>query len=266
MKHLEEIIREKSEISFRFLLKINKDSKILFEIYCVDPSYGLKDLLKIEPYSIILTSGTLFIDSLECQLKHKFTQKLNNKHVIDNSQFLAHIISSVKIGNKKYKFSFNYEKRNDEKIILLLGEEIYNLVNAVKKGGVLVFFSSYEYLNKCKGIWEKGGVIEEFKKLNKIIIFDKEFNAEHSIEEGKKNKNLLLFTVHRGKNSEGINFPDDEARMVICIGIPFPKVTDIKVKLKMKYLDETYKKEKKGINGWSWYKREMKLIKKKKKV
>ena len=44
--------------------------------------------------------------------------------------------------------------------------------------------------------------------------------------------------------------------MVICIGIPFPKVTDIKVKLKMRYLDETYKKEKKGLNGWSWYKRE----------
>ena len=60
--------------------------------------------------------------------------------------------------------------------------------------------------------------------------------------EYKKNKNLLLFTVYRGKNSEGINFSDDEARMVICIGVPYPNLSDIKVQLKREFLDKRNRK------------------------
>ena len=66
---------------------------------------------------------------------------------------------------------------------------------------------------------------------------------EYIINEEKKTNNLLLFTVYRGKNSEGINFPDDEARMVICIGVPYPNLSDIKVKLKKDFIDEKYEKE-----------------------
>lgn len=130
------------------------------------------------------------------------------------------------------------------------------MVKSVKRGGVLVFFSSYEYLNKCKIIWEQNGTVNKFISLEKETIFDYKHDNESLIENGKKNNNLLLFTVHRGKNSEGINFPDDEARMVIYVGIPFPCFVDIKVKLKMNYLNKKIKKEKDGINGRDWYKNE----------
>ena len=72
----------------------------------------------------------------------------------------------------------------------------------------------------------------------------------------KKNNNLLLFTVYRGRSSEGINFSDDEARMVICIGVPYPKLTDIKVQLKKDFLDERNKRENIGFDGWKWYREE----------
>ena len=68
---------------------------------------------------------------------------------------------------------------------------------------------------------------------------------------------MLLFTVYRGRNSEGINFNDDEARMVICIGVPYPQLSDIKVILKKDYLNQKYKMEKnKNFNGWKWYREE----------
>ena len=83
---LNNIINDKSEISFKFLFKQNEEhTEYIFEIYCIDASYGMKNLLTIKPYSIILTSGTLFIGSLETLLGVKFKEKLNNKHVIDNS-------------------------------------------------------------------------------------------------------------------------------------------------------------------------------------
>jgi len=43
--------------------------------------------------------------------------------------------------------------------------------------------------------------------------------------------------VCRGKISEGLDFSDNAARMVIVIGIPFPQMYDSKVILKRNYLD-----------------------------
>ena len=67
---------------------------------------------------------------------------------------------------------------------------------------------------------------------------------------------MLLFTVYRGRNSEGINFNDDEARMVICVGMPYPQSSDIRVILKKDYLDEKCKMENNKFNGWKWYREE----------
>ena len=209
----------------------------------------MKDLLNAtNPYSIIFTSGTLSIKMLENLLKVQFKETLNNSHVVKDNQFLANIIASSKMKNKKIDYSFLFKNREEEEQIKSLGKEIFNLVNSVKIGGILVFFQSYEYLNICYKKWLELNIIDENKLEEKNIIFDfkhlKDTNEE-KIQKEKKFKNLLLFTVYRGKNSEGINFPDDEARMVICIGMPYPNLSDIKVKLKKDFLDEKYKKDKK---------------------
>ncbi len=39
----------------------------------------------------------------------------------------------------------------------------------------------------------------------------------------------LFIAVCRGKVSEGLDFADNNARAVICVGIPFPNVKDIQV-------------------------------------
>lgn len=95
-------------------------------------------------------------------------------------------------------------------------------------------------METCHEIWLNKHIIDELKK-NKAVIFELSKiykNIEEKIKETKDKKNLLIFTVYRGKSSEGINFKDDAARMVIYIGIPFPNLSDIKVRLKKDFLDE----------------------------
>lgn len=60
--------------------------------------------------------------------------------------------------------------------------------------------------------------------------------------------------MHRGSSSEGIDFSNDNARMAICIGIPFANFCDDTIKKKIEYLDG--KNENKGIFcslGSKWY-------------
>ena len=52
----------------------------------------------------------------------------------------------------------------------------------------------------------------------------------------KSKKGAILLAVHRGKFSEGFDFTDEMARMVILVGIPYPPIKDLKVELKKAYL------------------------------
>ena len=67
------------------------------------------------------------------------------------------------------------------------------------------------------------------------------------------NNNYIFFSVHRGIASEGIDYSDDSARAVICIGIPFADISDNRVKLKIEYLNSLRKDDKNLISGYEWY-------------
>lgn len=59
-------------------------------------------------------------------------------------------------------------------------------------------------------------IIEKYYKS--ISKYEKEQKKGAGITGG------LMFAVCRGKISEGIDFSDNRARLVICVGIPFPNV------------------------------------------
>ena len=63
----------------------------------------------------------------------------------------------------------------------------------------------------------------------------------------------LFIAVCRGKVSEGLDFADNNARAVICVGIPFPNWKDPKVELKMKYNDKKRSKDENILQGRQWY-------------
>ncbi len=67
-----------------------------------------------------------------------------------------------------------------------------------------------------------------------------------------KKDGAVLMGVCRGKISEGMDFSDKAARIVIIIGIPFPQVTDPRITLKKDYLDK--KNMRMGfLTGKDWY-------------
>lgn len=63
----------------------------------------------------------------------------------------------------------------------------------------------------------------------------------------------LFIAVCRGKVSEGLDFADNNARAVICLGIPFPAIKSPEVDLKMKYNDQRKQKNKNILTGNAWY-------------
>lgn len=204
---------------------------------------------------MILTSGTLSpMGSFSSELGVRFDTCMEAPHVINTeSQLLAAVISSgagnIQL-NASYKTSDSYTFQDS------LGETLEEICKIVP-GGALVFFPSYKLLEKLHARWlqtgqwsklnvqkeifiEQRGNTNEFEQVLRSYydtISRKNKPVSRKIRSGLKliqkrssskvssqnpNKGAAFLAVCRGKVSEGIDFSDDNARVVVIVGIPFP--------------------------------------------
>ena len=249
---------------------VKKKNRIL-HIYCFNPGFGFKNIINEKLHATIITSGTLSpIDGMESELKCSFEIKLEGTHVIDKKQVHFGVLTFSlpdKEKRKKEEFIFNINSRNNIQMINNLGETIVQLCK-VTPGGILVFFSSYGVMEDFILKWNKAKIISkisEFKvfcqdkhdqKLNKKVL---DTYQEETSSPDKKG--AILFSVCRGSCSEGMNFKNDAARLVIVVGIPFAYLGDPKTQLRKEYQDQfnkyyySYIKDKniKKLSGSEWY-------------
>lgn len=83
-------------------------------------------------------------------------------------------------------------------------------------------------MEQIKNVYKEPKQASEYQ-----LVIDRYYN---SIYEDEK-KGAVLLGVCRGRISEGLDFSDNAARMVIIIGIPYPQMNDSRVKLKKHFLD-----------------------------
>ena len=88
---------------------------------CLNAGIGFNQIAKMNPRSIILTSGTLSpMDTFSAELQVQFPVQLINKHVIDRNQVEMQVI---KKDSSNKEFQFSYAKTTDE-MLEGLGESI----------------------------------------------------------------------------------------------------------------------------------------------
>lgn len=134
-----------------------------------------------------------------------------------------------------------------------------------------MFFPSYALLTKLTRRWKQTNVWQEMEQRKALFVeprfsgkdFDallgayKDTVAKCTRQAGTKGQSkqtgAVFLAVYRGKVSEGIDFSNDNARAVLCVGIPFPSVKELQVALKRKYQDEKSRVNVQLVNGNGWY-------------
>ena len=244
-----------------FMFDENKGlpSKLRYlKLMCFNPEIAFKDIEENNPFSIIITSGHLKpFEILEKEFNIKFDTILENDHVIDENQCHFAIIKDTIYKGYRKELIFDHKSiKEDKEIILALGETIYNLCKINDKGTV-IFFPSYFLLNKCQILWVQEGILSKLEKIkNEIIIDDPHKRFIANSLKNKTNKNYIFFSVCRGSSSEGIDFKDDDARMIICVGIPYSNLSEDKIIFKKEYLNQNRKTTFGKPPGNLWYESE----------
>ncbi|KAI0514106.1 hypothetical protein KFK09_010140 [Dendrobium nobile] len=260
------------------------DWTISLSLWCLNPAVVFKEIAELS-LSVILTSGTLSpVSSFSSELGVRFDTCMEAPHVINTESQLWAAVFSSGVGN--IQLNASYRSADSYAFQDSLGATLEEICKIVP-GGALVFFPSYKLLEKLQARWHQTGqwsrlnaqkdlFIEPRGSTNEFepvlrgyydTIYGKSKNVPGKVRLGLKrslkhsgfkdshqnlSKGAAFLAVCRGKVSEGIDFSDDNARVVVIVGIPFPNKNDIQVMLKKKFND-TYRSSKNLISGSEWY-------------
>uniref|UniRef100_A0A0P6DQW9 DNA 5'-3' helicase n=1 Tax=Daphnia magna TaxID=35525 RepID=A0A0P6DQW9_9CRUS len=249
-------------------------------LWCLNSAVVMQEI-KESTRSIIVTSGTLSpMASYQSELDIDFKLTLEANHVIPAQRVWIGTISqgpknSLLNGTFKVTGTFEYQ---DE-----LGRLLLSVCQTIPHG-VLCFLPSYSLLEKLVARWQDTGLWQHLSTLKTIVCesrdsrdFEETLKSFYSAIEdsenalscnlngscelsdespGKKKSDFpsgaVMLAVCRGKVSEGLDFTDNNARAVVCVGIPFPNFKDTQVELKRQYNDKLSASTP-LLNGSEWY-------------
>ena len=192
--------------------------------------------------SVIITSGTLspldmypLLLDFEPRLTRSFPMTLSRKSV-------EPLI--VTRGNDQVSISSRFSVRNDPAVVRNYGLLLIDLAK-LTPDGMVCFFPSYIYLQSIITVWNETGILKELQS-RKLMFFETQDIVETSIVLEKfrdacdQGRGAIMFSVARGKVSEGIDFERHYGRCVVLIGIPFQYTESRILKARLEYLRESY--------------------------
>jgi chromosome transmission fidelity protein 1 len=169
-------------------------------------------------------------------------------HVINPTNVKA---LTVSVGPAGKRLLLTHNHRSDPAVLDDLFHSIFYICRSVP-AGVVVFFTSYAYMEQCIQHWKQCSGVHTWNALAdmKHIFtepkqacecegllngYAKAINSSCSEAHANKRTGAVLFSVMGGKLSEGINFADSLARCVCVLGLPYPDKRDPILQLKLNY-------------------------------
>ncbi|KAJ1976120.1 hypothetical protein H4R34_004093 [Dimargaris verticillata] len=235
-----------------------------FSLWCMNPGVVFRSVVE-QTHSVILTSGTLSpMNTFMSELQTSFHLTLEANHVIQPNQIW---VGAIPVGPANQLLKGVHATANTLEYQDDIGRAILRICQETPQG-VLCFMPSYGLIEKMISRWTVTDLYTQLKEVKDVFQepqqasqakFEQDLKQYHTkIREnmairGPRN-GAILFAVYRGKVSEGIDFSDEACRAVINIGIPFPHLMDVQVKLKQQYNDQAAKHGAfPRLTGKEWY-------------
>ena len=212
----------------------------------LDPSSHFRDIVE-SARAVILAGGTMspmedYTHQLFPYLPATSLTTLSCGHIVPRSSLLVRTVTSDASG----PLEFNFKTRSSVATMQRLGEALLACLPRIK-GGTVVFFASYAYLELVRKQWEADGTAARISAAKATFYDSRAVSVEDTFrayseavlaDEGEDGRGgALLFSVIGGKLSEGINFSDALGRCVVVVGLPFPNLETPEWRAKGAYLD-----------------------------
>lgn len=224
------------------------------DVRCLDGSLAFSYLLR-STFRVILASGTLapFSQlSLSLGISQQMWNCFEGQHVVPKENFVVQVLLAT---SRKTPLRCTYGSISSESFIQEIAETVFQIVcKSVKKGGVVVMVPNYKVLHNLytalKHLIEQpvqqASAEQYVSVLSSAMVLMEPKNAGELrdvldyFKMISKHQAAVFLGVYRGKSGEGLDFTDDMARMVICIGLPLRPVFSWSVVAKRSFSGEEW--------------------------
>ena len=219
----------------------------ILEYRCLDPSLAVQPLVE-EATGTLIMSGTLSPMDLFAEVVGLRDAERRAYPPIQRLESVRMVIDA--------RVTTRFSERSDE-MILRIGRGIASDVAGVPNGS-LIFFTQRRFMSRCLDLWGTSGVIEVRRGrlyLGGKPLFIEGRNAVDNREVVERYKGTavglegaVLCCVFRGRNAEGSNFPDEQARGIFLVGVPYANYADPLIRAQIGY----FNRRSPGL-GHRWY-------------
>jgi len=206
----------------------------VIEYRCLDPSLAVAPVVA-EASGVLVMSGTLSpLDTFAEIIGLGDAEKRSYPSIQRSDRIRMMVDTSV---------TTQYRDRSDE-MIARMGETIAGELEKVKQGA-LIFFTQRGFMNRCLDVWAEKRILKAHG--GRLLLAGKQLFREG--RDAQQNRDVVvrykrmavgvggavLCCVFRGRNSEGSNFPGDQARGIFLVGVPYANYGDPLVKAQIRY-------------------------------
>ncbi|KAI0260194.1 ATP-dependent RNA helicase DDX11 [Gloeopeniophorella convolvens] len=178
-----------------------------------------------------------FTSQLFAHLPKEKVSLFSCNHITPDSNLRTLALSHGPQGNQ---LNFKLSNMSNANLLRELGQIILNFSRIVP-GGMVVFLPSYKVLDMVKKVWNEKGIMNSIAAKKKVFMESTadvhELLSQYAEEIKASAKGALLLAVVGAKLSEGLNFSDDLARMVMVIGLPFANLGSAELQERIRYAD-----------------------------
>lgn len=209
----------------------------VLQLACLDASLAMKPVFD-KFQSVILTSGT--ISPLPLYAKILGFQPIIMRSLSMSMQRQAICPLVVSRGPDQVAISSKYDCRSDTAVVRNYGNLAVELA-AVVPDGVVVFFTSYVYMEQMISMWHEMGIINRlFEK--KLVFIETPDSVESALALDRyrracdTGRGAIFLCVARGKVAEGIDFDRHYGRAVLVLGVPFQYTESRVLRARLEYM------------------------------
>lgn len=210
-------------------------------------------ILNFVPTSIVEIGATLDRNSI-CPI---IITKGNDQMLLRSRDNEATVVASDAIrGSSHYghsvlndaadegKLTTSFSSRTDPSVVRNYGSLVISLAQTVPDN-MVVFFPSYIYMEEIITLWSETGIMAEILRSKLVFIETPDFReTELALKNYRKScdsgRGAILFSVARGKVSEGVDFEHGYGRAVVMLGVPFMYTESVRLKERLKYMKQEY--------------------------
>jgi len=147
-------------------------------------------------------------------------------------------------GNDQVAMTSRFESREDVAVIRNYGNLVLEMASVVPDG-IVVFFTSYMYMESVVATWYDQRLIDELMKHKLLFIettdaYETSVTLQKYVDACENGRGAILFSVARGKVSEGIDFSHHLGRAVVMLGIPYVYTESRILRARLEYLRDQF--------------------------